>query len=482
MKLKQQSCSSTGLERHFERLTHHREARSRFRSKAFGPSRRFSAWLARTSRCAKLPQNRGHHPAYLLWGHRTVAVLPWPMQRLPKLACQIQLVEHQSHQPTPPLKLLRSPHMHTSPKQVLLEKAIAVLLGEASPILLSNLRQGDDLIEHDKPAHTRVPLGAFGRFPLDTDDGKLQITILLEMQVVPAADARASAGLILLAVDLLSLSMRFGTFALKERAIFGWGSSLVNAHRDAVELAVAFETDQHAVAQFMAGTQELSSRVPPICQDDHPSVSQQWPEGLQLRNGNFNGRLLTADALLVQNGGPTAGLLRDQHHRRKRPADADRSVNQRQIRQVDDGPICAGPSTGPGKIASVQSNPDRLILPTIGKQHAHPNRSYLLDIDASIFQRFIDAGPLTFKEGRQRQFRQRLCLAFTQQGITQVKQRISSSFKTFIKRLPNVLQYGKVHYVSVLCLVFFVAKNFTSLGSLWQARAAFCFPLGVIRE
>src|SRR6266581_5545210 len=147
MTLKPDFHSSTGLERLFGRLTYQREASSGLRSKAFGPSGRFSAWLARACRCAKLQQNRRHHATHLLWCHRTIRTLPWPMQGLPKLTCQIQLVHHQRHQPTPALKLLRGAHMHPRPEQLLLEKAVAMLLREASTILLSNLRQGHDLIE-----------------------------------------------------------------------------------------------------------------------------------------------------------------------------------------------------------------------------------------------------------------------------------------------------------------------------------------------
>src|SRR2546422_21787 len=142
---------------------------------------RFSTWLARSSRCAHLQQNRRHHSTHLLWGHGTIGGLPWPMQGLPKLACQIQLVKDQSHQPTPALKLGRSADMHPSPEQVLLEKAVAMLLREASTILLSNLRQRDALIEHHKPTHPRIALGVFGCFPFDPDHREVQLTILLEV-------------------------------------------------------------------------------------------------------------------------------------------------------------------------------------------------------------------------------------------------------------------------------------------------------------
>ena len=50
--------------------------------------------------------------------------------------------------------------------------------------------------------------------------------------------------------------MRLDTFALKQRTIFGRRSPLVDAHGNAVELPIAFEPDQDAVAQLMASTQE----------------------------------------------------------------------------------------------------------------------------------------------------------------------------------------------------------------------------------
>src|SRR6266487_2023667 len=477
MKLKHPLHSSTSLERHFERLAHHWEARSRRGSKPFGSSGRFSAWLARACRCANLQQNRGHHATHLLWRHRTIRTLPWPVQGLPKLACQIQLVQHQRLQPTPALKLLRGAHMHPRPEQCLLEKAVAMLLGEASTILLSNLRQRDDCIEHHKPTHARIPLGAFGCFPFDTDHREVQRTILLEMQVVPPTDMDLSALWWVFTPLLTSLPMCLGTFALKQRPIFGWRSALVRTHRNAVELAIAFEPDQHAVAQLMAGTQEFRRAIPPICQDDDPPLPKERFQGLQLRNSDSDRGLLTADALLLQNGGPTAGLLRQHYHRRKRPADADWFVDQGQIRQVDDRAIRAGRRTRAGYVTPIHGNPEGFVLDSICQQHTHPDRSYLLDIDASIFQRLIHAGPLPLKERRQRQFWQRLRLAFTQQGICQVEQRIGSSVKALIDLLTNVLQSVKVHYVNVLCFCVLITKHFTLFGSLWQARAAFWVPL-----
>src|SRR5713101_7827798 len=442
MKLKPQSCSSTGLERHFERLAHHREAWSRLGSKAFGPSRRFSAWLARTSWCANLQQNYRHHPTHLLGGQRTISRLPWSMQGLSQLACQIQLVKNQDQQPTPALKLGRRAHMHPRPEQLLLEKTVVVLLGETATILRCNLRQGDDRVEHHKPAHARIPLRALGGFPFDAEHREVQGAVLLEVQVVPAADLHLPTLRWVLTPHLISHSMRLGTFALKERTVLGRRSELVPPHRHAVELAIAFEADQHAVAQLLAGPQELRRCIPAIRQNDDPPVPKEGLEDLQLHTGHLDGGL-----------------------------------DQRQIRQMDDRAIRAGAGIRSGQVAAIHANPNGFGFCSLSQQHLHPESSHLLDIDAPIFQGFIDAGPLPLKERRQRQFGQRLRLAFTQQSITQVEQRIGPAFQALIELLTNLLQSVTIHDVNVLCFCVLITKNFTLSGSLWQAKAAFWVPL-----
>src|SRR2546422_2278884 len=110
--------SPAGFERSFGLFgvfAYHGEAWSRRGSEAFGTSKRFSTRLAPTSRCAKLQQNAGHHATDLLWSDRTRFGLPGPMQCLSQLTCQIQLIQHESHHPTPALKLLGRAHMHAGP-------------------------------------------------------------------------------------------------------------------------------------------------------------------------------------------------------------------------------------------------------------------------------------------------------------------------------------------------------------------------------
>ncbi len=190
----------------------------------------------------------------------------WLTQHLSKLTCQIQLIKHQGNQPTPQLKLCRGAYMNTRPEQILLEKPIAMLLREASTLDVSNLRQRDHLIEHHKPTHTWIPFRAFRCFSLDADHTEVQVTVLLEMQMVPSAGAYLPVRSCSTA-NSFSLCMGLGAFALKQRTIFRLASTRVDAYWNTIELPIAFEPDQHAIAQFMARTQELRSPIPPIRQN-----------------------------------------------------------------------------------------------------------------------------------------------------------------------------------------------------------------------
>src|SRR2546422_1130359 len=122
-----------------------REACGGLGVKAFRTSRRNSARSAQASWCTKLQQKGGHHATNLPGGDGALLAFPRSVQRLSKIACQAQLVEGGDDQPTPTLKLLGSAHMHMRPKQILFEKAIAVLLRETPTIVRSHLWKGNEV-------------------------------------------------------------------------------------------------------------------------------------------------------------------------------------------------------------------------------------------------------------------------------------------------------------------------------------------------
>src|SRR2546425_2580184 len=384
MKRKPTSCSSAGFERLFGLFgvfAYDREACRGLGAKAFGPSRRFPAWLAPTSRCAKLHQNGRHHAADLLWSDWALFAFPWSMQGLSKLTCQIQLVQDHSHQPTPALKLLGSAHIHACPEQILLEETVAVFLGKAPTILARDLGQGDEVIEHDKPAHPWIALGAFGRFALHTDHRQSQLAVLLEMQMAPATGAHVPALGVLLVVNVLGWPMGFFAFALKQRPIFGAGSPFVEAHPRTVELAITFETHQDAVAQLLASPQERRGAVPPIGHHDDPTQAKERPQVTQLGNSHLNRGLLRADASLIQHSRPAAGLLGQQDHVGKLPADTNGFVDQRQVREMDHPPIGTRWGSRSLNVAGIDGDPDGLVVCSLGQQGLDQDASQALHID-----------------------------------------------------------------------------------------------------
>ena len=165
--------------------------------------------------------------------------------------------------------------MHLCPKQILLEKAIAVLLRETPTIVRSHLWKGNEVIEHHKPADPWIAFGLFGRLSLHPNDLQDQFAILLEMQVAPATRAHVPALGVLLVAHVLGWPMGFLAFALKKRTIFGAGSPFVEAHPRTVELAITFEAHQDTVAQLLASPQERGGAVPPIGHHDDPAQAKE---------------------------------------------------------------------------------------------------------------------------------------------------------------------------------------------------------------
>ena len=109
---------------------------------------------------------------------------PGTIAGLPKVASQHELVHSCRDHQTPPLKLLWSAYMDFRPQQVLFEKAIAVLMGEASSIGQGHFRKLKLILANpDKPAFARIAFGSCGSFSQDTKDCHLDLSCLAKVQV-----------------------------------------------------------------------------------------------------------------------------------------------------------------------------------------------------------------------------------------------------------------------------------------------------------
>src|SRR5438270_6550570 len=293
----------------FARFMNDRIARCLPRAEAFGTPRRFSSWLARTDRCAKLRQNGGHDPTDLPGSQRTPFGLPRKQGRKSERAGQIQLEERQGHDPTPAQKLLRCTDVCGKPEQILFQKAEEMLFREAQTVACWHLLQGHQRIQSEEPTQPRITLGTPCRGPLDPDHREHQLAILLKMDLVKAAHPRFAALLVGGLPRLRWIKLRLRARPLQQGAILRRATKLEAAPRFAVEFAIAFQADQHAVAQGLAGPQHLRSAIPAISDHDDLPTSKERLEPPKLFNGHSHRRLLTADALEIQRGTPAARLF-----------------------------------------------------------------------------------------------------------------------------------------------------------------------------
>src|SRR5439155_528067 len=94
---------------------------------------------------------------------------------------------------------------------------------------------------------------------------------------------------------------------------------------------------------------------------------------------------------------------------------------------------------------TIQTQPDRLVYRFALQQRLYEDRPQAFHIDASILQRFVDAGPASLEEDRERQFGQTACLRLAHERVAQVEQRIGTAFKAVIHLLTHLLPCVKVH-------------------------------------
>ncbi len=237
-----QTTSSTRFRSGFWPFHHDGMARGTDGMKSRGATRRFSASLAPTGRCAHLRQNPRHDPADLPGSHGVPASLPRPIASLSQPACQAELIHDDAHDQTPALKLGGSSHMNPTPKQILFERARAMLMGEAMPIDRGHLRQGQGLIQAHKPTDAWVAFAVASRRSLHADETHLQVTSLAQMQVVPAIHLHRLAIRQGTTPRLIRRAQRLCTLGLQDRSIQRGPAFLAcGSRRWSIPFAIAFD-------------------------------------------------------------------------------------------------------------------------------------------------------------------------------------------------------------------------------------------------
>src|SRR5437764_2860669 len=264
----------------FTRFANYRMTGPGLGMKAFGPSRRFSTQLWRSSRRAQLVQKGGHCPSHLRQRRNRAAGLPRSIAPLHQRTSQHQQIVSAGHDVRPALRPLCSTQSWHIPKQLLFVKAIAMLMRVAQAIRRADLGQRSRALAFpDKPTDLGVTSLATGPMTDDLDQRNLHPARRAQVQVVPTPhlDPRPFGvetfpGLIRCAVAALVL-------ALKAVPILATGSQLAGKTRRgwAVEDAIPFDPQQATRLDVGQASQERCAGVPAGADNDEmqPASHQQ---------------------------------------------------------------------------------------------------------------------------------------------------------------------------------------------------------------
>lgn len=157
----------------------------------------------------------------------------------------------------------------------------------------------------------------------------------------------------------------------------------------------------------------------------------------------FGGVMHRSHALLIQNGGPTAGGLWQGDHGRELPSSGHRFSVLWQIMHLLRAPLRRGDGVRASDAAGIYPDPQR-VFGTARGQIAGEHFLQAGLIDPPVFQCLIQTRLLALKLRRQRQFGERLCPIFAQQGVHEVKQRIFGSSETAIRILTKRFECVKI--------------------------------------
>src|SRR5438270_3598840 len=150
----------------FARFTNRRMTCPELRMKAFGPSRRFSPQLWRSSRRAQLVQKGGHSPSHLRQRPNRGVGLPRSIAPLHQRTSQHQQIVSAGDYLRPAFSALRSTQPWHIPEQLLFVKAIAMLMRVAQAIRRADLGQRSRALTFpDKP--TDLGVTSLADFPHD---------------------------------------------------------------------------------------------------------------------------------------------------------------------------------------------------------------------------------------------------------------------------------------------------------------------------
>src|SRR6266516_3410832 len=169
----------------FARFTNRRMTCPGLGMKAFGPSRRFSTQLWRSSRRPQLMQKGGQSPSHLRQRRSLGACLPRSIATLHQRTSQHQEIVSAGDYLRPAFSPLRGTQPWHIPEQLLFVKAIAMLMRVAQPIRRADLGQRSRAVAFpDKPTDLGVTSLATGPMTDDLVHRNLHPTFRAQVQLV----------------------------------------------------------------------------------------------------------------------------------------------------------------------------------------------------------------------------------------------------------------------------------------------------------
>src|SRR6185312_5078951 len=145
-----------------------------------------------------------------------------------------------------------------------------------------------------------------------------------------------------------------------------------------------------------------------------------------------------------------------------------------QIGQRNQRPVFSRLSVAAQQITGI--DPQKDMLPSVGKRsELEKDLAQSFCIYLPILKSFVQAGPFTLKQWRERQFGKTVRGRFTAQRVHRIKQRIARLLETAIHLVTKLVQYVKVHLSNAPFGVD--TWNITRFGNPPQGWVAFLAPL-----
>lgn len=416
---------------------------TRLGMEAFRPPWRFSAWVWWVCRSTQLREKAGHGSANLCQSQDRAARFPSSIHALNQGSSQDQLVMGTGDNLCPPQRLGRGAQTWFVPHQHLFVQSEAMLVRIPQAIDRADLGQrwGFAFKAHpDKPTDFGIAWSGTGSMTDHLDHADLNPARLAQVQTIPTAHFHAFACGIGAFPSGIRLSVSRGIIALEPGSIFAARSPLprLACRRRMVKDPVGFDPQQATGGQIAHARKARSAGVPSISQDHRAQTSlcQQLDHRLQLPGCYLRRQ--------IQDKGSLSWLSGQQHHAADQPTWTHHMSLFRRIGDWHQRSVLRRLCLRAIQIAGINADED-VLTATLKLREVHKHFAQPIFVDQAVFKGFLQTGPFSLEQRRERQFGETVGSGFSAQRIDRVEQSITSSLETTIHPVTKLLQCVKVH-------------------------------------